>query len=320
MATCVICETDTRSDAQLCRICAERTTGSLNISSISGAIRVAAAVNAERRGRHRELTTTAASAGGSATRAAPPVEEPQPEDRPEPRYRLEDSPLRSPVAGHRPIPASFAVDPDAVPATQGPAELTPTPSKPQPRPRRKRARDQRRSTPPRLRPAERSDTPPPGTTRPPARPQAPSRRRVTRLTGALLLVLILAAGIMGGALMGISMRLTQATEPGQAISAALATQEWLLRLPRMGLLLAIIAVALSLDWSLMKRRQQGRTVTVRRIGSILAFGAAFLVILAVGTSDALTIHSARQANVWLYVACAVLIATAGENYRYVGSD
>lgn len=48
---CAICGANVRDGESLCRICKERTTGSLNISSLSGAIRVAAAVSAERRGR-----------------------------------------------------------------------------------------------------------------------------------------------------------------------------------------------------------------------------------------------------------------------------
>lgn len=322
MASCVICENETRSGAQLCRICADRTTGSLDISSISGAMRVAAAVNAERR--------------RSLPQLAPPADTDDRADRAtdHDRGRSEaeppvGNPLRSAVAGTSASAPDVARSRGAdtptappVPTPQAAASATPpatasraaTPSTADARPRwpahGPSASPQRSRSPRQPQRVAGQRTRPPRLAR--------KRARRPRVTAALLLLVILGAGMMGGALVGINVRLSSTVVDGsEAIAEALAARQWLLSLPRIGLVVAVVVGALALDWSLTHLRPGERTVTYRRVCSVLAFAAACTLLIAASTVDAATIGTAQRANVWIGVACAMLIVTAAENFRYV---
>lgn len=304
MASCAVCGAETTSALQLCRICADRTTGSLNIASLRGAIRVAAAIKAERAGRGAQtaLPREVEEVGnplrrptqGSAVPALTPdaPANPPPFSRPRPAHETPTS--TAPSRGH-PTPTPSA--PTVPPRASSPAVA--------------RALADRSQAGPRHTDTHRS-------ARGPAAPRQPAtprgRHRGGRLVSAMLLLLITAAGVMSGALAGISQRMTEA---GAEVAGALATHGWLLRLPRLALLVAIVAVATCLDGALQGPRSGADPTVPRRVASLVAFGVAWLIILTVGASDYVTGAAAQRANLWLYLACAVVIVTAADNYRFV---
>lgn len=303
MASCAVCGAETTSALQLCRICAERTTGSLNIASLRGAIRVAAAIKAERAGRGSQaaLPREVEEVGNPLRR---------PTQQPGIPALTHETPASNPPPFSRPRSRPETLTATALSRDHAP----PAPAVPASPPRAS-SRAVARAL------AEHSQAGPGHTdVQRPARAAAAPRQRATRrpgggrLVSAMLLVLIIAAGVMSGALAGISQRMTEA---GAQVADALATHGWLLRLPRLTLLVAIIAVATCLDWALQGPRTRDDATVPRRVASLVAFGVAWLIILTVGASDYATSAAAQRANLWLYLACAVVIVTAADNYRFV---